>query len=158
MKIYFATDHAGFELKEKLVPFIKSLGHEVEDFGAKTYVVGDDYPDYISKAAHAVSLDPENSRAIILGASGQGEAMCANRYHNVRALVYYGTPKTGLFGKKHDIVALGREHNNANVLSLGARFVSFEQAKAAVKKWLIINFTNEERHVRRLAKLEKLIK
>ncbi|MFZ2038418.1 MAG: RpiB/LacA/LacB family sugar-phosphate isomerase [Minisyncoccia bacterium] len=158
MKIYFASDHAGYELKEKVKEFVKTLGHEVEDFGAKTYSVGDDYPDFISQAAFAVSKDPDNCRAIIFGASGQGEAMCANRYKNVRASVYYGEPKTGFFSKKHDIIALSREHNNANVLSFGARFVTFEQAKTAVKKWLIINFTGEERHIRRLEKLEKLLK
>ena len=158
MKIYFASDHAGFELKEKVKEFVTTLGHEVEDFGAKTYIVGDDYPDYISQAAFAVSEDPENSRAIIFGASGQGEAMCANRYKNVRASVYYGEPESGFFSKKGDVIALSREHNNANILSIGARFVSFEQAKVAIKKWLIINFTNEERHARRLEKLEKLLK
>ncbi len=156
MKIYFATDHAGFELKEKVVAFVKALGYEVEDFGAKKYEVGDDYPDYISQAAHAVSKDPENSRAIIFGASGQGEAICANRYHHVRAVVYYGEPKSDFFAKKNDTIALGREHNDSNILSIGARFVTFEQAQVAIKKWLIINFTGEERHKRRLEKLEKL--
>jgi len=146
MKIYFATDHAGFELKEKLVDFVRSLGHDVEDCGASSLEPEDDYPDFISKAARAVSENPDNVKAVILGGSGQGEAIVANRYKGVRAAVYYGgTP---------EISTLSREHNDANILSLGARFVTEDEAREAVKTFLETPFSNEERHIRRIKKID----
>lgn len=146
MKIYIGTDHAGFELKEALVPFLKELGHEVEDMGARSFEALDDYPDFIRPVAEAVALNPE-SRGIILGGSGQGEAMCANRVKGVRAAVYYGGAV--------DIVVLSREHNNANILSLGARFVDEDEAKEVVRVWLATPFSTDEKHTRRIAKLDK---
>lgn len=147
MKIYFATDHAGFELKNELLEYVSSeLGFEVVDEGAHEYNKNDDYPDFMHKAARAVSENPENRRAIILGGSGQGEAMVANRYKNVRAVVYYGGESS--------IITLSREHNNANVLSLGARFITVEEARQAVASWLSQQFTADERHVRRIQKIE----
>jgi ribose 5-phosphate isomerase B len=146
MTIYFATDHAGFALKNALLAYVRDeLGYTVEDCGAHEENPEDDYPDFISKAAQAVSGDPHNSRAIILGGSGQGEAMCANRFSYVRATVYYGG--------NPEIITLSREHNDANILSLGARFLSEGEAKEVVQKWLTTDFSKEERHVRRLAKL-----
>lgn len=145
MKIFIGTDHAGFELKQKLVPFLQSLGHEVVDFGADEYKEGDDYPDFIAPVAKAVSADSA-VRGIILGGSGQGEAMVANRFPHVRAAVYYGGTL--------DIVRLSREHNDANILSLGARFLTEEEAKGVVNLWLNTPFSGEERHVRRIEKLE----
>ncbi len=145
MKIYIGTDHAGFELKQKLVPFIQSLGHEAIDFGAHEYNEVDDYPDFITPVAKEVSANPA-ARGIILGGSGQGEAMTANKFPHVRAAVYYG----GTF----DIVRLSREHNDANILSLGARFLSEDEAKEAVRIWLNTPFPCDERHVRRLEKIE----
>ena len=145
MKIYIGTDHAGFELKEALVPFLKELGHEVEDMGAHTFEPLDDYPDFIRPVATAVADDPE-SRGVILGGSGQGEAMCANRVHGARAAVYYGGPL--------DIVILSREHNNANILSFGARFVDEGEAKKALRLWLETPFSDEEKHARRIKKLD----
>ena len=157
MKIYFATDHAGFALKEKILPFVKSLGYETEDCGAKTFNIGDDFPDYISLASRAVSLDPANARAIIFGGSGQGEAMLANRYKKVRATVYYGEPKTGWFKKNSEnIIGLSRSHNDANVLSIGARFVTEAETKKAVETWLKLPFSGEERHRRRINKIEEI--
>src|SRR3990167_965288 len=144
MKIYLATDHRGFELKEKIKGWLKERGYEYEDMGAFEFDKDDDYPDFISKAAEKVSQDPDNSRAIILGGSGQGEAMVANRYKGVRAVVYYGGPK--------EIVKLSREHNDANMLSFGARFVKEDEALAAIKLWLETPFSGDERHARRLAK------
>lgn len=147
MTIYFATDHAGFELKNELVTYVREeLGYEVVDCGADTYDADDDYPDFIRKATEAVSNAPEVSRAIILGGSGQGEAMCANRYANVRAVVYYGS--------EPEIIRLSREHNDANVLSLGARFLTVADAKDAVRTWLEARFTGEARHERRIQKLK----
>lgn len=146
MKIYIGTDHAGFELKEHLVSFLRGLGHDVEDLGAHSLEPLDDYPDFIFPVAEAVAGDSE-SRGIILGGSGQGEAMCANRVKGVRAAVYYGGAL--------DIAVLSREHNNANILSLGARFVDNDEAEEAVRLWLDTQFSGEEKHARRIAKLDK---
>ena len=142
-KVYFATDHAGFPLKQELVSFVTMLGYEVEDLGARTLDPLDDYPDLIAPAAARVAED-EGSLAIILGGSGQGEAMVANRVVGARAAVYYGGSL--------ELVRLAREHNNANLLSLGARFLDLETAKQAVALFLETPFSGEERHVRRIAK------
>lgn len=146
MKIYFATDHAGFELKEKMIAYVQTLGHEVVDCGALELNQGDDYPEFIRPAAHAVSQSPHDTRAIIFGGSGQGEAMTANRFPHVRATVYYGG--------NLDIIRLSREHNDANVLSVGARFVSVAEAQEAITLWLSTPFREEERHVRRIAQID----
>lgn len=146
MKIFIGTDHAGFELKESLVHFLRELGHEVEDMGAHSFEALDDYPDFIHPVAEAVARESE-SRGIILGGSGQGEAMCANRVKGARAAVYYGGTV--------DIVVLSREHNNANILSLGARFVEMDEAKEVVRVWLETPFSGAEKHARRIAKLDK---
>ncbi len=147
MKIYFATDHAGFAYKNELIESLRELGHEVEDCGAFEYDEHDDYPDFIRVAANGVVEDPENTRAIILGGSGQGEAMMANRFKGVRAAVYYGGPK--------EIVTLSRDHNNANVLSLGARFLTVAEAREVIELWLATPFSIKEHHGRRVAKLDQ---
>ncbi len=146
MKVFIGTDHAGFELKEKLVEFLGELGHEVDDMGAHSYEALDDYPDFIRPVAEAVARDRE-ARGIIIGGSGQGEAMCANRVKGARAAVYYGGP--------FDIAVLSREHNDANILSLGARFVDEDEAKEVVRVWLETPFGGEEKHARRIAKLDE---
>ena len=146
MKIYIASDHAGYELKEKLIAFlIEDNGHEVIDEGAFEYNEQDDYPDFISKVAQKISEEPE-ARGIILGGSGQGEAMGANRFKGVRATVFYGG--------NNEIIKLSREHNDANILSLGARFLSEDDAKKVVKMWLNTAFSGEERHARRINKID----
>lgn len=144
--IYLATDHAGFELKEKVKEFLKAEGYEVEDCGAFELDPNDDYPDFISKAAEAISKDPQ-SKAIIFGGSGQGEAIVANKFPNVRAVVFYGNA---------DMISLTREHNDANILSLGARFLTEDEAIEAVKLWLETPFTEEERHTRRIEKIKQI--
>lgn len=149
-KIYIGTDHAGFELKEVLVEYLKKEGHEVIDKGAYQYMQEDDYPDYVALVARSVSEDRGETKGIILGGSGQGEAIVANRFSNVRAVVWYG----GLI----DIVSLSREHNDANILSIGARFVHEEEAKKAVKLWLETSFSEDERHKRRIANIEEVTK
>lgn len=149
MIIYLATDHAGFNLKEKIKEFLTGLGYEVKDFGAFSYEEKDDYPDFIKLAAEAVAKDQENSRAIVLGGSGQGEAMVANRYKGVRAAV--------LDIYNADVIKLSREHNNANILSLGARFLKEEEALNAVKLWLETPFSGEERHKRRILKIDGVL-
>jgi ribose 5-phosphate isomerase B len=146
MKIVFASDHAGFELKNELMAFVRDeLKHEVDDCGAYTYDKEDDYVDFIQVAAGKVSNDHLHTRAIILGGSGQGEAMCANRFPHVRATTYYHHDL--------DIIRLSREHNDANILSIGARFVAREEAIDAVTLWLATPYTEEMRHKRRIEKL-----
>ena len=146
MKIYIGSDHAGFALKEKLIEFIKSLNLEIEDKGAFSLEPTDDYPDFIVPVAKEVSND-ENSIGIILGGSGEGEQISANKIDGVRAIEYYGG--------NLDIVKLGREHNNANILSLGARFINEEEAKKAVEVFINTPFSNEERHERRIEKIKE---
>ncbi len=149
MKIYLATDHAGFELKEKIKKYLESANYEIKDFGAFKYDPDDDYPDFARKAAEAVANDPEHSRGVILGGSGQGEAIIANRFPGVRAVVCDSADNL------EEKIKVWREHNDSNVLSLGARFIDENSALAAVKMWLEIPFTGEPRHIRRLAKIDK---
>lgn len=158
MKVIFAADHAGFPLKEILKPFVASLGHEVEDMGAHVLDPSDDYVPFMKAAAEKVSADPVNTKAITIGASGQGEALVPNRYKNVRAVVYYGPaahPQIDAEGKELDIITSSREHNDANVLSLGARFLTEEEAKEAVKRWLATPFGGGERHARRIKMIDE---
>lgn len=145
MNIFIGSDHAGFEIKGMLIPFLRVLGHEVEDVGAHSFEALDDYPDFIRPVAEAVAKD-SSARGVILGGSGQGEAMCANRIKGVRAAVYYGGP--------FDIAVLSREHNDANILSLGARFVDEDEAREVVRVWLETPFSGDERHARRIRKLD----
>ena len=147
MTIYFGTDHAGFELKEKLVMYVRDvLGYEVTDCGALAFDAEDDYPALIRTAVVPVADAPHERRAIILGGSGTGEAIVANRFSGIRAVTYYGGPL--------DIVALSRSHNDANVLSLGARFVTESEAREAIALWLTTPFTQDERHVRRIIDID----
>ena len=144
MKIHLATDHAGLELKEKVKLYLSDLDFEVIDHGAYEYDALDDYPDFIFPCANAVSNDPE-SKGIILGGSGQGEAMAANRVKGVRAAVFYNGPD--------EIIKLSRQHNNANILSLGARFMSEKKMYKIIEVWLSTDFESG-RHQRRIEKLD----
>ncbi len=143
MKIHLATDHAGYMHKEAIKEYLKRAGMDVVDHGAHELNPDDDYPDFIKLMAEGVGKDSADY-GIIFGYSGEGEAMVANRYPSVRATVYYNA--------NEEIVRLSKEHNNANVLSIGAHFVSIDQAIAAVILWLNTPFSREERHVRRLGK------
>ena len=157
MTIYFASDHAGFPLKSALVPFVQSLGHSVEDCGPATLAPDDDFPDYVLPCARKVAGDA-GSFGIILGASGEGEAMAANQVRGVRAAVYYGEAaraQTDEAGNVLNLVQSVRAHNDANILSLGARFISEDAAKAAVKLFLATPFSGDARHMRRIAKLDE---
>lgn len=165
MKIYLATDHAGIELKEKVKKFLQDNHYEVEDFGAHKFVPTDDYTTYISQVGAAVSAHPEE-RGIIFGGSGQAEAMLANKYKGVRCALFYA-PRVPVHaadveGRKsedpYEMIRLTREHNNANVLSLGARLLSEEEALTAVGMWLKQPFTQEPRHVRRIEKMAEIEK
>ncbi len=145
MKIHIATDHAGLDLKNIIRDYLISKGHEITDHGAHEYDALDDYPDYIFPCAKAVASDLE-SRGIILGGSGQGEAMAANRVKGVRAAVFYNGPV--------EIVKLSREHNNANILSLGARFMTEDEIYGVIEMWLDESFGGG-RHQRRIDKLDR---
>ena len=142
--IVLATDHAGFELKESVKKFLLESNYEVKDFGAFTYESTDDYPDFINPAAKFIS-ENDNIMGIIFGGSGQGEAMAANRFKGVRAAVFYDGPD--------EIIDLSRLHNNANILSLGSRFITSERAIELIKQWLSVEFEGG-RHQERIAKLD----
>lgn len=150
MKIYLASDHAGFTLKESVHKVLKELEYEVVDLGAEKENPGDDYPEIIARAAIEVSKNPDQDKAIIFGWSGQGEAMVANKFPGVRAIVFYGGAL--------DIITLSREHNDANILSLGARFVTEDEAKEVVGLWLSTAFSGDERHVRRITQIKEIEK
>ena len=143
--VYLGADHAGFELKEEIKKFLLKLGLDVEDKGAMALDLNDDYPDFVRPVAKAVAQDPERNRGIVLGGSGQGEAIVSNRFKGVRAAVYYGG--------NLDIVKLSRQHNDANVLALGARFLTKDEAIEAVKLWIGTPFEGG-RHELRVLKID----
>ena len=156
-KIFIASDHAGFELKKDLKQILENQGFEVKDFGAFNLDTDDDYPDFIKPLAKEMSeiiLTGVGVKGIIIGGSGQGEAICANRFKGIRAVVFNGqyAPRDGR--EVPNEIAISREHNDANVLSLGARFLDLEEASEAVLKWIRTEFTNEERHIRRIRKID----
>ena len=163
MKVYLATDHTGIELKNKVNAFLQKEGYEPVDCGAYDYDKYDDYPDWIGKAAQKVSENPQE-RGIIFGGSGQGEAMVANKFKNVRCAIFYTpaipTQAVNIEGDKStdpfEIVKLSRDHNNANMLSIGFRFVKDEDVFRAIKIWLETPFSDEERHKRRIEKIAKI--
>ena len=141
--IVLATDHAGFELKEHVKKFLIEKGYNIKDFGALEYNRLDDYPDFILPAAKYIS--EHKLIGIIFGGSGQGEAMAANRIKGIRAAVFYNGP--------NEIVELSRLHNNANILSIGARFVSSQEVEKVIELWLSTDF-EEGRHKKRINKLD----
>jgi len=160
MKIFIGSDHTGYEIKEELKKYFSELGYKLEDKGAFKYDSEDDYPDFIRPVAEAVAKD-KKSFGIILGGTGQGEAMCANRVPGARATVFYGEalPKEAVDIKgtksadSFEIIKLARRHNDANILSLGVRFLSLDEIKFATELFLATKFENEERHKRRIKKL-----
>lgn len=155
MKIFIGTDHAGYVLKERLVEYLRGHGHEVIDKGAFEYSEDDDYPDFVIPVAREVSKDPENVRGIVLGATGEGEAICANKFPHVRAVAYYGESQC-VVDDHSDIITRSREHNNTNIISFGARFLTEETAISAISLWLETPFSGGERHIRRLGKIDSI--
>lgn len=145
MKIYLATDHAAFELKEYVKKELTSGGYDIEDCGAFQFDPHDDYPDLIKIAAQKVSGNPD-SFGVVFGKSGTGEAVVANKIRGIRAVVAFN----------EENVKLSREHNNANIISLGSQFVTNEQAIMLIKLFLNTAFTNEERHLRRIEKIKQI--
>lgn len=117
----------------------------VQDQGAFAVDPNDDYTDYVKIVAKMVQGDPE-SKGIILGGSGQGEAICANRFKGIRAALFYGGSL--------EIIKLSRQHNDANILSLGARFINFDQAKEGIDLWLATPFSQDEHHTRRIYEID----
>lgn len=164
MKIYLASDHAGFEFKEHIKKFLSKKKYDVEDCGPFTFDKDDDYPDFVGKAAEAVSKDPENNVGILCANTGQGEAIIANKYKNVRCALFYapavavGTVDVG--GRKStdplEIVNLARDHNDANMLSLSGKFMDIKTAEEAIERFLKTPFSNAERHKRRIEKIKKI--
>ncbi len=163
MKVVLASDHAGFEQLKQLQDFLESIGHECHNFGPVALRPDDDYPDFIFPAAKAVASGGYE-RGIIFGRSGEGEAMAANRIKGVRCAVFYGPAVArrvvDAHGKtSHDpyeIIRLVRAHNDSNMLSLGVSFLSLEDIKNVVKLWLETPFSGEDRHERRIKKLDEL--
>jgi ribose 5-phosphate isomerase B len=142
VRVYLGSDHAGFELKGRLVTWLLEAGHEPVDCGPPSYEPDDDYPVYVLRAARAVIGDP-GSLGIVIGGSGNGEQIAANKVPGIRAALAW-TTETAL---------LARQHNNANVLSLGARMYSLSDALEFAKTFVTTPFSQEPRHARRLAEI-----
>jgi ribose 5-phosphate isomerase B len=142
MRVHIGSDHAGFELRAHLVAVLSDQGHVVTDHGAHVFDAADDYPPFCIRAAAAVVAEP-GSLGIVIGGSGNGEQIAANKVAGVRAALAWSD----------DTARLCRMHNDANVVSIGARMHSLEEATAFVETFLSTAFTGEERHARRLAML-----
>jgi len=165
MKIFFAGDHAGFEMKQKLMEFVRLLGHTVEDLGPHAYTAEDDYVDFVVPLARKIGENPPPApsfikgggggvdlepRGIVVAGSGQGEIIAMNRVKGARAALLAPGPQMV------PLIIASRDHNDSNILSVGARFCTLEQAKEGIKIWLETPFSGAERHVRRLEKIEKI--
>lgn len=142
MRIHIGSDHAGLELKNELVTYLTSQGHEVKDHGPHEYDALDDYPDFCIPCAQGVVADP-GSLGIVLGGSGNGEQIAANKVKGVRAALAWSV----------ETAKLAKEHNNANVVGVGGRMHSIEECKAIIDAFINTPFTQDERHVRRINKI-----
>jgi len=142
MRVYLGSDHAGFELKEQLREHVIALGHEAIDCGVPTYDPEDDYPAPCILAAHRTVGDP-GSLGIVVGGSGNGEQIAANKVAGIRAALVWND----------DTARLARQHNDANVISIGARQHPVEDAQRFVQLFLATPFSGEERHQRRIDQL-----
>ncbi len=167
MKVFIGTDHAGFELKELLKSYVTELGHEVIDKGAHSFDKDDNYPEFIIPTAQAVAdANDKNTVGIVIGGSGQGEAMAANRVRGIRATTFYGprlpSRAVDVTGRQstdeYEMINLSRSHNAANVLALGTRFISDEEAKTAVKLWLESDAKTSDRYMKRINQVEEMTK
>lgn len=139
MRVHIGGDHAAFELHQELLTFLEDEGHQVTDHGPFEYDALDDYPVFVIRAAQAVAADP-GSRGLVLGGSGNGEQMAANKVAGIRAALCYNT----------ELARLAREHNDAQILSMGGRMQSVAEAEEMVRTFLITEFIGEERHQRRI--------
>ena len=139
MRVYLGSDHAGYELKQHLVQWLTSAGHEPVDCGPHIYDAVDDYPPFVLRAAERTAADPE-ALGIVIGGSGNGEAIAANKVKGVRAALAWSV----------ETAELGREHNNANVVSVGARMHSLDEATKFVEVFVNTPFSQDPRHIRRI--------
>ena len=139
MRVHIGGDHAAYDLHQALVAHLREHGHEVNDHGPRSYDALDDYPVFVLRAAEAVAADP-GSFGVVLGGSGNGEQMAANKVPGIRCALAYST----------ELAVLARAHNNAQIVSLGGRFTAIEEAKAIVDAFLAEPFTGEARHQRRI--------
>ncbi len=146
--IYVGSDHAGFHVKQEISNYLKNLGYDVLDFGPDVFDKDDDYPDILHPLAIMLSTHPYN-KAIVFGGSGTGEAIVLNRYPEVRCVQYYGGDI--------EIIEKARTHNNANALSVGARFVDTKTTKEAITLFLETHFNHQTRHENRIRKIESLL-
>jgi len=159
MTVYLAADHTGIKLKAALLQALTELGHAAVDLGAEPFDPEDDYPDVVTPCAARVAAE-QDAFGIVIGGSGHGEAMAANRLPGVRAATFYGPrASAGALESEgtastdaYDIVRVARRHNDANVLSIGARFVTEAEAEEAARIFLETPFSGDERHIRRIAK------
>jgi ribose 5-phosphate isomerase B len=142
MRVYLGSDHAGFELKQHLIGWLKAAGHEAVDCGPEVYDAADDYPVFVLRAAERTAADP-GSLGIVIGGSGNGEAIAANKVKGIRAALAWSD----------ETAKLGREHNNANVISIGARMHDLDTATRFVRLFLETPYSNEARHSRRITML-----
>lgn len=139
MRVHIGGDHAAYEMQRGLVDWLAEQGYDVVDHGPKEYDELDDYPVFVLRAAEAVAAEP-GSLGVVLGGSGNGEQMAANKVKGIRAALCYST----------ELAQLAREHNDAQIISLGGRFHTQEQVQAMVKVFLETPFSGVERHQRRL--------
>jgi ribose 5-phosphate isomerase B len=142
MRVHLGSDHAGFELKAKIASRLRELGHEPVDHGPLTFDPNDDYPPYCLRAAGAVVAEA-GSLAIVIGGSGNGEAIAANKVKGARCALAHSD----------ETARLGKEHNNANVMSLGSRMITEEEALRFVEIFISTAFSGDPRHARRIAQL-----
>jgi len=139
MRIYLGSDHAGYELKNHLVDRLKELGHDPVDLGPHEYIATDDYPPFVMRAAQAAAAEP-GTLGVVIGGSGNGEAIASNKIPGVRAALAWNL----------QTAQLGREHNDANVISIGARMHSIEEATSFVELFVATPFSQDPRHIRRI--------
>ena len=142
MRVHIGSDHAGFELKNYLITALTEDGHDIVDHGPEAYDAEDDYPVYCIPAAEAAVADPD-SLGIVVGGSGNGEQIAANKVVGTRAVLAYN----------FETARLGRQHNDANVIGIGARMHTEEEALEMVRLFLATPFSGDPRHARRIALL-----
>lgn len=142
MKVYLSTDHGGYEMKETIKAHLQAKGYDVEDCGAFTFDAADDYPDFILPMAEKVAADP-GSFGVVLGRSGNGEAIAANKVRGIRCALCMND----------EMARKGREHNNANVLSLGGDYIDMDTAIRLTEIFVTTPFSGDERHQRRIDKI-----
>jgi len=142
MRVHLGTDHAGLDLKQHLISWLRDHGHEPVDHGAFAYDAGDDYPVFCLRAAEAVVADP-GSLGVVIGGSGNGEQIAANKVKGVRAALAWN----------EETAVLARQHNDANVVAVGGRMHTVEEMTRFVEVFLATPFSEEERHARRIGML-----